>query len=135
MSENIGNHDDGKVVSFPQRIVGAGELPTPDPRDTSAAFVGPFVPEYRVSCGGYEVPRLTATILENGMMNLILDRRFGQIVSRDEAQRWIWFMANAMAIAAGYSHFGSGSTKDPNPFQVQMVSVSSSRKAEEPRHG
>lgn len=52
-------------------------------------------------------PEVT-TALARGerIFNLTLDQRFGITVPESELDRWAWFMANAMAIAAGYTSHG-----------------------------
>lgn len=68
-----------------------------------------FPPEGRVTVDDYLVPHLSATTLKDGSVSLVLDRRFEVIVSREECDRWLPFLANAMAYSAGYSCFGKNS--------------------------
>lgn len=119
-------NDDPHIIDFPKKPDPDPVLcepPTPDPMDASVSFIGPFQPEHRISCGGYRVPHITAFPQANGAIALCLDGRFSKEVSQEEAKQWIWFLANAMAVAAGYSCFGSNSRKEPNPFKVQMVGI------------
>lgn len=87
-------------------------------------FIGPFVPEHRVVCDGFAVPYLTVHPREDGTVRLCLDGRFLIEATGEEARKWIWFIANAMAVSAGYSCFGDNSVKDPNPFQVRAMLAS-----------
>lgn len=55
---------------------------------------------------------------EDGRWDLTLDERFAHETTGSELQRWLWFLANAMAIAAGYDKFAPGNTylNRPDPF-------------------
>ena len=76
-------------------------------------LVGPFE-HHDVVVEGREVPYLRATPLDRGMLDLTLDRRFGLVVTAEEAERFIPFLAHAIAVASGYtSHPTVGD--DPNP--------------------
>lgn len=88
-------------------------------------MVGPFTPEYKVAVNGYVVPHLTAVLIEGteDQWNLICDGRFMMQAPDHEVRRWLWFIANAMAVAAGYSSHGEHSCV-PNPYRVQMSGVS-----------
>lgn len=90
-------------------------------------LVGPFVAEWKVTCNGYRVPNLSAIPFEaedgTDMVNLCLDERFLIEATKYEAQKWIPFIANCMAVAAGYSAFGENSRHNPNPFQVKMTGL------------
>jgi hypothetical protein len=91
----------------------------------SVSFIGPFQEEWRVTLDGYRVPELTAIPQTgSGNISLCLDHRYLIEGTPDECAKWLWFVANAMAIGAGYSCFGENSVKDPNPFQVKMMGLS-----------
>jgi hypothetical protein len=80
-------------------------------------FIGPFE-EWRVTNGGYRVPFLSAipqTGPKDGMILLSLDRRYLIEGTADEVRKWIPFICNAMAIAAGFSYFGPDA-KPYTPF-------------------
>lgn len=87
-------------------------------------FIGPFIEEWKVSLHGYRVPKLAALLRKDGNIMLSLDERFLIEGSREEVSKWIHFVANAMAIGAGYSCYGENSVKDPNPFKAGMVGLS-----------
>lgn len=87
------------------------------------SFIGPFVEEWRVSIDGYPIPKLTAIVRQDGNIMLCLDGRFGIDGTPEECAKWLWIVANAMAIGAGYSCFGENSVKDPNPFKVKMACI------------
>lgn len=81
-----------------------------------------FPPEGRVVVDGYLVPHLSAITQADGQIALCLDRRFLLIAPREECDRWIWFVANAMAIGAGYSCFGENSVP-MHPYKVQVHAI------------
>ncbi len=88
-------------------------------------IIGPFTPQYKLSVNGYEVPHLTAipqTGKNDGMISLCLDERFLIEASQDEVEKWMPFLANAMAVAAGYSCHGENSCV-PNPFKVKIMGI------------
>jgi len=89
-------------------------------------IVGPFLPEFRVTIGGYKVPYVNARLLDDGRVDVTIDRRFGMPdpVSREEFNRWIYILANAMAVAAGYSCHGENCTPI-NPFKIGMSQIGS----------
>ena len=90
----------------------------------NVSFMGPFTEEWRVTLDGYKVPSVTAIVREDGNVMLTLDHRFLIEGTQEECAKWLWFVATAMAIGAGYSCFGENSVKDPNPFKVQMCGIS-----------
>ncbi len=85
---------------------------------------GPFS-EYRVSLGGYVIPRLEGQLdEETGLWHFMLDKRFGCTVPRQYAEGVAHLIANAMAIGAGYSCFGEGSLMgDPNRFKCKITEI------------
>jgi hypothetical protein len=87
---------------------------------------GPFIPEHHVTLDGFRVPYLTATPTEDGRVDVVIDHRFGMEgpISRDEFDRWMPILANAMAVAAGYSSFGENSGGPVNPFNCRMSRLS-----------
>jgi hypothetical protein len=68
----------------------------------AVTYPGPFE-HHDVVVEGHEVPFLRATPIDGGRIDLTLDRRFGLILSADEAERFIPFLADAIAIASGYT--------------------------------
>lgn len=87
----------------------------------SVEIIGPFMPESRVTLYGYKVPYLTVYPREDGTVNVVVDGRFGlhEPVSREEFDRWVFIIANAMAVAAGYSCHGENCGPS-NPFMTRM---------------
>jgi hypothetical protein len=85
---------------------------------------GPFVSEYRVTIDGYDVPYINARPLDDGRLYVTVDGRFGMDmpVSREEFDRWVHILANAMAVAAGYSAHGENCSP-LNPYKVKVSSL------------
>jgi hypothetical protein len=85
-------------------------------------LVGPFS-EYRVIVDGRVVPNLTGIRCPHtGKISLCVDRRFaGQFSTEEDARQAAWLIAEAMAIASGYPHFGADS-KD-RPFAPRAMEV------------
>ena len=84
--------------------------------------VGPFLEEYRLEVDGFRVPYLTAypTNPQQTKWDIVLDERFGLDLDVEQLQDVIPFIANAMAVAAGYSSHGENS-QIVNPFHVRMM--------------
>ena len=88
-------------------------------------MVGPFaLPDYKITVHGYRVPHIMAHLKAGteGRWVLVLDERFMLEVEDDEVRRWMPFLANAMAVAAGYSAHGENS-QPVNPYKVGMMRV------------
>jgi hypothetical protein len=89
----------------------------------NVSFIGPFVEQWAVTLDGYRVPKMSAIVREDGNIMLSLDHRYLIEGTPEECAKWLWFVATAMAIGAGYSCFGDNSTKDFNPFKVGMNKI------------
>ena len=112
--ENIAALTPGDVE---QRLEKSGE--------TGLEIIGPFN-DYRVTIDGYEVPKLRA-VRVNGLISMTLDHRFGcDIPDDNRAQSIIWFIANVMAVGAGYSCFGEDA-RPANPFNCRLTGISLSQ--------
>ena len=82
--------------------------------ESEVSFPGPFK-HHDVVVKGRRVPFVKATPLDGGRVGLLLDDRFGLVLSAGEAERFVPFLAHAMAVALGYtSHPGAG-RDGPNP--------------------
>jgi hypothetical protein len=79
----------------------------------SVEYVGPF-DSHDVVIDGRQVPYLRATPVDGGKIDLTLDRRFGLLLSVAEAERFMPFLAHAIAVAAGYTSHPSADD-EPNP--------------------
>ena len=94
------------------------------------AFLPKRLPGHEVTIDGYLVPRVeVGEDEETGKWNLFLDRRFGvEAQNIEELDRWLWIVANAMAIGAGYSCHGENSVYRPNPFKLKVMQIGSTDK-------
>lgn len=89
-------------------------------------FLGPLEPTYQPLVNGRRVPYLTLRPVQNdpdGEWALSLDNRFVIVGSDLEVRKWVRFIADAMAVAAGYPCFGTD--KRSNPFNVRVFGLSS----------
>jgi hypothetical protein len=87
-------------------------------------MIGPVYRDpYDVVSGGYSVPHLTAMPLKDkpGHWVLTLDRRFSIECEDLEMRKWVWFVANAMALGAGYPCHGA--KEKFNPFRVRVSHI------------
>jgi hypothetical protein len=76
-------------------------------------FIGPLRGGYyHIVSNGYHVPYLVAYKRQDTDTDwtVILDGRMEWDVDDNELRRFVGLIANAMAIAAGYTHFGEGSS-------------------------
>lgn len=90
----------------------------------STEYHGPFENSYpyRITVDGFEVPKVQGKKMEDGTWRFLLDGRFEWDATEAEVQQWMWIVANAMAIGAGYSCFGENS-KPLNPFTRRLIGV------------
>lgn len=97
-----------------------GEL-IAEPTGDGVEVHGPFLPEWRITVGGYRVPYIQARENDDGSIEIVVDHRFTleNPVPREEFDRWIPLLANAMAVAAGYSSHGEHCVPI-NEFKVRM---------------
>jgi hypothetical protein len=80
-------------------------------------FVGPFS-SHRVVVDGWQVPLLEAHPMAGGMVTLVLDQRFGLDLTLAEAERMMPWIAEAIAVAAGFASHPKGPDE---PRQVPSV--------------
>jgi hypothetical protein len=62
----------------------------------------------RAYVDGHEVPYIDVGVTDEGF-TLILDNRFGIDASPEELQKWLPFVADAMAVSAGRTSHGRNS--------------------------
>jgi hypothetical protein len=84
-----------------------GERPSVD-------YVGPFE-HHDVVVQGRQVPFLRATPLDGGQVDLTLDRRFALVLSVSEAERFVPFLAHAIAVASGFTAHPGAERDGPSP--------------------
>jgi hypothetical protein len=91
------------------------------------AFPGPFS-HHDVVVAGWKVPLLEAHLCgdHDESVQLVLDGRLAQIFTIDEAERFAPFLADAIAIALGFTAHPRGEKvpiPHPQPAPVRMYSV------------
>jgi hypothetical protein len=94
----------------------------PDPPKPPEWMIGPFE-EWRVVIEGREIPKLQARKFESrpGTVSFLLDHRFGLDVPEELAYQVAWYVANAMAIGAGYAYLGAD--EKFKPFAVKLNAI------------
>lgn len=94
----------------------------------SVEYVGPFE-RWSVTVNGWEVPLLDALPIPGGMISLTLDRRYGLDLTVEEAERFLPFLAQAIAVASGYACHPSDESHEPTLLHRakprRLVSLSS----------
>jgi hypothetical protein len=86
----------------------------PDPADARVVFVGPFE-GHDVVVEGRQVPFLQAAPADGGIVDLTLDRRIGLRLTVAEAERFVPFLADAIAVGLGYTSHPDAERDGPNP--------------------
>lgn len=79
----------------------------------------------QVVVGGYLLPHVKARkgrASGEPRVSLIVNGSFGLDVSLDEAERWLWWVGNAMAIAAGYTCLGDNCQRI-NPYARRALVI------------
>ena len=75
-------------------------------------YVGPFE-EWEVVVDGWTVPYLTCRPLPEGGVSLLIEKRYRLRLDEEEAERVLPFIANAIAVALGYSGHPHGDWDEP----------------------
>jgi hypothetical protein len=70
--------------------------------ESELEFRGPYE-SHDVVFKGRQVPFLRADLVDGGKIDLTLDRRFGLLLTAAEAERFVPFLAHAIAVALGYT--------------------------------
>ncbi len=92
-----------------------------------ATVIGPHIPTHRLVVGGHLVPHIELNTIringaDDGSYNMTLDGRLAIVCTQEELDKWAWFLASAMAVAAGYCCFGEGS-KPMNLFALKCTEI------------
>lgn len=96
-------------------------------------IIGPFE-SHRVVVGGRQVPFLQARPVNGGKIYLSLDDRYGLEISVADADRFIPWIADAIAVAMGYTCHPRPYMKEPirrGPFP-QLAEITSVTTADPP---
>lgn len=98
----------------------------PEINASPVEFVGPFE-RHDVVVDGWSVPLLEAEPLPGGRVTLSIDRRFALTMSLSESERFIPFLAQAIAVALGFPCHPSGDDEKPKGLPLvrprRMVSL------------
>jgi hypothetical protein len=97
-------------MSAENEVVDIADLPPESP----VSFPGPFK-HHDVVVEGRKVPFVTAKPLDGGRVDLWLDQRYALVLSAEEAERFVPFLANALAVALGYTSHPDAERDGPNP--------------------
>jgi hypothetical protein len=103
------------------------ESGAPEPVGYRVSFPGPFM-HHEVVVNGWAVPLLHAHPCgthDEGVM-LVLDSRIAITLSVEEAERFVPFLADAMAVALGYTAHPQGDVefeRKPQPRPVRMRGI------------
>jgi hypothetical protein len=85
-----------------------------------------------IDVDGYKLPYIEAhTFADSDLISLILDDRFGLDTNTEELERWLPFLANAMAVAAGRTSHGEHSNIR-NPHGENLAGYATERIVGEP---
>lgn len=88
-----------------------------------ALLIGPFE-TYEVIVQGRRIPGLTGRKREDGAVSLTVDGRFGAEFPNEEvAGQAAWLIAQAMAIASGYTHMEADRPGRPFASIVHHVTL------------
>jgi hypothetical protein len=79
-------------------------------------YVGPFE-DWQVVVDGWRVSHLSAVPLTNGRVRLILDQRLAVVLDVATAEDVVPFVADAIAIASGYSCHPRQDWEGPKPLK------------------
>jgi hypothetical protein len=77
-------------------------------------YVGPF-DDWRVVVDGRRVPFLSARPVDGGKVDLTLDDRYGLLVDVETAEKVIPFLADAIAVAMGFTCHPRAGWDGPRP--------------------
>jgi hypothetical protein len=86
----------------------------PSLADSRVEYVGPFE-SHDVVIEGRHVPFLQAAPTDGGIIDLTLDRRIGLRLTVAEAERFVPFLADAIAVGLGYTSHPDAERDGPNP--------------------
>jgi hypothetical protein len=97
----------------------------PDMPSMAVTFPGPFE-HHDVVVNGWRVPFVDAHMQGEDRVMLVLDRRLAADFSSEEAERFVPFLADAIAIALGYPAHPSGETeyvRSPLPRLTRTIDI------------
>ena len=100
-----------------------------EPQEFRVSFPGPF-PRHEVVVDGWQVPLLQAHPCgeQDDKAMLVIDDRLAATFTIEEAERFVPFLADAIAVALGYAshpdeNAESPLVRQPQPRPVRMHSI------------
>jgi hypothetical protein len=93
----------------------------------AVTFPGPFT-HHDVVVNGWRVPLVKAHLASEDRVMLVLDDRLAANFSTDEAERFVPFLADAIAIASGYASHPEGDMDpihSPRPRPTRTMDIAS----------
>ena len=98
--------------------------------DKVVGRIGPQPPieYYRFTVDGCVIPNLTGKIMERSdwedqiTWELVFDGRFSITATGAELNYWLWFLANACAVSAGFTYHGPES-RPLNPYSRKAMII------------
>jgi hypothetical protein len=104
--------------------------------ESRVSFPGPFS-QHEVVVSGWKVPFLHAQPQDGGMLTLMLDNRFLLEIPVAEAERFVPFLADAIAIALGFEAHPDANdslplVRSPHPKPRPVLSVAGFGRGEMP---
>ena len=93
---------------------GDGDEPPLAPAPSAVEYIGPFS-HHEVLVGGRSIPFVTATPLAGGRVCLTLDGRYDLDLTLQDAERIVPFLADAIAVALGFSAHPHREWEQPVP--------------------
>lgn len=102
----------------------------PDIDPGTVEMFGPCSPNnhYKILVGGYRVPYVECILIGENTWQISIRRGEGWTtfpemeVEDSNLKQWAWFLAQAMAMSAGYYQFGEGS-RLVNPYMLRVFSI------------
>lgn len=91
----------------------------------AVTFPGPFS-SHDVVVNGWRVPLVRAHLVSEDRVQLVLDDRLAADFSTDEAERFVPFLADAIAVALGYPSHPTGDVeyaRSPLPRPTRTMDI------------
>lgn len=97
-------------------------MPGPNIDEGGLKILPPRISGLEISINGVVVPKVEVYRVDTNKWTLVLDRRFVIDTTKAEMDNWVWIVAYAYAIGAGYTHFGPNAKK-AKPWGGQLIGV------------
>lgn len=98
-----------------------------EPNGFRVTFPGPFQ-HHDVVVDGWRLPFVQAHMTGEDRVTLVIDRRLAEEFSVEEAERVVPFLADAIAVALGYTAHPAADmeppvNRDPHPKPVKSIGI------------